>query len=245
MLEGGNAYWCDTCKKTCRATKPLSITRTPTILMIHLKQLILGEKMQTHTTFGTTLDLGPYMTLRPPQPQCTQLIRIISHHGTKDNGHYTAITKRGENWTLFNNSDATHVSTQQVLLTQAYILVYRNPASDSRAEMKETEPRDRPLQQGTKLQAQEDLNPRPAKRRNRESPILKAGSSTQDPRGRPLPRQERREQGTNPVSREGSLKENKLEPDTQLNPHTDTLPVPEPHDRTLRRQPTQGTGKKN
>jgi len=26
--EGENAYWCDTCKKTCRATKTLSYTRS-------------------------------------------------------------------------------------------------------------------------------------------------------------------------------------------------------------------------
>ena len=35
-LEGENAYWCDTCKISCRATKTLSYTRTPTILIVHL-----------------------------------------------------------------------------------------------------------------------------------------------------------------------------------------------------------------
>ena len=82
-LEGENAYWCDTCKKTCRATKTLSYTRTPTILIIHLKRLILGKKIQTHIPFGTTLDLEPYMTPRPPQPHGLELVGIISHHGTQ------------------------------------------------------------------------------------------------------------------------------------------------------------------
>jgi len=36
-LEGENAYWCDTCQTTCRATKTLSYTRSHTILMIHLR----------------------------------------------------------------------------------------------------------------------------------------------------------------------------------------------------------------
>ena len=93
VLEGENAYWCDTCKKTCRSTKTLSFTRTPTNLLIHLKRLILGKKIQTHTTFDTTLALEPYMTLRPSQAHHTESVGIISHHGTKDNGHYTAITK--------------------------------------------------------------------------------------------------------------------------------------------------------
>jgi len=30
-LEGENTYWCDTCQKSCRATKTPSYTRTPTI----------------------------------------------------------------------------------------------------------------------------------------------------------------------------------------------------------------------
>ena len=102
ILERENAYWCDTSKKTCRATKTHSYTRMLAILIIHLKRLILGEKIQTHTPFGTTLDLEPYMTPRPPQPHGLELVGIISHYGTKDNGHYTAITRRGDEWTLFN-----------------------------------------------------------------------------------------------------------------------------------------------
>jgi len=58
-LEGENAYWCDTCERTCQATKPLSYTRTPTILIIRLKRLIMGGKIQTHTPYDTTLDLEP------------------------------------------------------------------------------------------------------------------------------------------------------------------------------------------
>jgi len=58
-LEGENAYWCDTCQKSCRATKILSYTRTPTILIVHLKRSILGKRIQNHIPFDTTLDLEP------------------------------------------------------------------------------------------------------------------------------------------------------------------------------------------
>jgi len=43
-LEGENAYWCDICQTSCWVTKPLSYTHTPTILIIHLKRLILVKK---------------------------------------------------------------------------------------------------------------------------------------------------------------------------------------------------------
>jgi len=96
-LEGENAYWCDTCRKPCRMTKSLSYTRTPPILIVHLKRLILGEKIQNHIPFDITLDLEPYMTPGHSPIQDMKLIGIISHHVTKDNGHYTAMTKEKTN----------------------------------------------------------------------------------------------------------------------------------------------------
>jgi len=54
-----------------------------------------------------------------------ELIGIISHQGTKDNGHYTAITKKGEEWTLYNDATTTHITTSHMHQTQAYILMYR------------------------------------------------------------------------------------------------------------------------
>jgi len=47
-------------------------------------------------------------------------------------GHNTAITKKEENWTLFDDNSITHIPKQEVLQTQAYILLYR--ISDSRVE---------------------------------------------------------------------------------------------------------------
>jgi len=44
MLEGENAYWCDTCQESCRATKSLSYTHIPTILIVHLNYLPPGHK---------------------------------------------------------------------------------------------------------------------------------------------------------------------------------------------------------
>jgi len=46
-LEGENAYWCDICQKSCRATKTLPYTHIPTILIVHMKRLILGKSRLT------------------------------------------------------------------------------------------------------------------------------------------------------------------------------------------------------
>jgi len=94
-LEGENAYWCDTCLKPCRATKSLSYTHVPTILIIHLKRLILGRKIQTHVPFDTVLDMKPYLAPGQASTQTMELIGIITHQGTKEQGHYVAITKKG------------------------------------------------------------------------------------------------------------------------------------------------------
>jgi len=56
--------------------------------------------------------------------QDMKLIGIISHQSTKDNGHYTAITKRDDKWTLCNDAITTETTTKRVSQTQAYILMY-------------------------------------------------------------------------------------------------------------------------
>ena len=110
-LEGENAYWCDTCHKSCRATKTLSYKHIPTILIIHLKRLILGKKIQTHTPFDTVLEMKPYLAPGQASTQTMELIGIISHQGTKEEGHYVAITKRGNEWILRNDPNNIDTTT--------------------------------------------------------------------------------------------------------------------------------------
>ena len=91
------------------------------------------------------------------------------------------------------------------------------------------------------MPAQGDLNPRPAKRRNREFPFPRPDFSTQDPQGRPPPRQERRETWTNSGSGEEIFREIQLKPDIQFNPYNIELLVPEPQGSNVRRQPIEGS----
>jgi len=120
-LESDNTYQCEKCDKKVSATEPLSVTQALTILMIHLERLILGQQILTHTAVDTNLDLGPHMTQGHAKPQTTQLVGLISHHGPLNgSGHYTAVTKKEETWTLFDDNSATTIFTRRVLQAQAY-----------------------------------------------------------------------------------------------------------------------------
>jgi len=80
----------------------------------NLKRLIVGKKIQTHTSFDTTLDLEPYMTPGHSPSHDMKLVGIISHHGTKDNEHYTAMTRREDKWTLYNDAITTQTTMEHI-----------------------------------------------------------------------------------------------------------------------------------
>jgi len=65
------------------------------------------------------------MTQEHAITQKVKLIGIISHQGTKDHGHYTAITNRGDEWTSYNHAITAQTTLSHLHQTQAYILIYR------------------------------------------------------------------------------------------------------------------------
>jgi len=69
--------------------------------------------------------MEPYMMQGYPPVPKMELISIISQQGTKDNGHYAAITKNKQEWTLYNDATTTQIETSHMHRTQAYILMFR------------------------------------------------------------------------------------------------------------------------
>ena len=53
-------YWCDGCGRVGISTLSPSISAPPTILMIHLKRLVLGRKLQHLVGFEEEPDLSPW-----------------------------------------------------------------------------------------------------------------------------------------------------------------------------------------
>jgi len=87
--------------------------------------LILGKKIQTRIPFDTVFEMEPYLAPGQTTPQKMKLIGIISHQGTKDQGHYVAITKRGNEWTSSNDALTAQTTLTQLHQTQVYIMIYR------------------------------------------------------------------------------------------------------------------------
>lgn len=63
------------------ATQTLSIVENLTILVLHMKRLLMRNKVQTHIAFDTTLEMGPYMITAQEEPQMAHLIGIVTHQG--------------------------------------------------------------------------------------------------------------------------------------------------------------------
>ena len=57
-----------------------SISTPPTFLMVHVKRLVIGKKIQRQVEFDAELDLNPYMAVKGA-PLLYELIGIIEHIG--------------------------------------------------------------------------------------------------------------------------------------------------------------------
>ena len=79
--------------------------------------------------FDTVLDMKPYLAPEQTSTQTMELISIITHQGTKEQGHYVTIIK-GNKWISYNDAIVTQVTVTQLLQTQAYIMIYRKMDHD-------------------------------------------------------------------------------------------------------------------
>ena len=102
------------------------IHTSPQFLIVHLKRLILGMKIQNHTPFETTLEMEPYMAPGHATSQKMKLFGVISHQGTKEHGHYVAITKSGNEWILHNDANNSDNTNTPTLITGIRIDVQKN-----------------------------------------------------------------------------------------------------------------------
>jgi len=59
-----------------------------------------------------------------------ELIGIITHQGTKEQGHYSTRTRKGNKWISHNDAIVTKVTETELLQTQAYIIIYRKMDHD-------------------------------------------------------------------------------------------------------------------
>lgn len=134
VMDKADAWNCPNCKKPRKATKRLSISRLPMILLIHLKRFSFKgpftDKIESQVTFPTKgLDLTNYVPAPLPPilaksyssgsngasgvlisrsqvpPYVYDLYAVTYHHGSLNTGHYTAgVRNAGGEWWYCDDS---------------------------------------------------------------------------------------------------------------------------------------------
>ncbi|KAI6164667.1 hypothetical protein EDD17DRAFT_1561941 [Pisolithus thermaeus] len=152
VLEKADAWHCPKCKQLRKATKKLTLSRLPPVLLIHLKRFSVKgpftDKIETVVDFPVrALDLTNYMPAPLPPgmvgsvngvapssaddaqvqlpPYKYDLYGVTNHFGSLSNGHYTAfIASRGA-WLYCDDSRITPTDAKEVVGRPAYVLFYK------------------------------------------------------------------------------------------------------------------------
>ncbi|KAF9429781.1 ubiquitin-specific protease doa4 [Entomortierella beljakovae] len=134
-MDGDNAWNCPNCKKARKATKQLTISRVPDVLLIQLKRFSsdgpFKNKIKAMVQYPSQdLDLTQYLPRRPggapPEPAIYDLYAVSNHSGEVSSGHYTACV-RGEapnSWINFDDSRVSPCDGSVAVSEHGYTLFY-------------------------------------------------------------------------------------------------------------------------
>ncbi|KAH9983664.1 hypothetical protein BJV77DRAFT_1062378 [Russula vinacea] len=150
VMEKADAWNCPGCKTLRKATKTLSLSRLPPVLLIHLKRFSFKgpftDKIEKHIDFPLKgLDLTNYMPpplppgvdrksmqRYPPEdprlqipPYRYDLYGVTNHFGSLSSGHYTAFIASRGGWLYCDDSRVTPANPKEVVGKPAYVLYYK------------------------------------------------------------------------------------------------------------------------
>ncbi|XP_011407549.2 PREDICTED: ubiquitin carboxyl-terminal hydrolase 19-like [Amphimedon queenslandica] len=146
-LPKENAWYCPRCKEHREATKRLSVSRLPHILIIHLKRFSFSDltrrtKIDKHVEFPLTgLDMSPYIHTDPSSytaatngtPALYDLYATVNHYGAVFAGHYVAnvLSQNGDkrDWLRYDDENVTRISKNYISDNSTYLLFYRRRES--------------------------------------------------------------------------------------------------------------------
>ncbi|KAI9296170.1 cysteine proteinase [Neoconidiobolus thromboides FSU 785] len=141
-LDGDNAWNCPKCKCARPATKILTISRLPDVLLIHLKRFSyegpFRNKLDTLVDFPLKgLDLEPFIPKYAPKSNILSpkgiplgnsydLYAVSNHYGSLTGGHYTAYVRSGYGgkWHCYDDSRVTIINEKEVITKAGYNLFY-------------------------------------------------------------------------------------------------------------------------
>ncbi|KAH8921304.1 cysteine proteinase, partial [Atractiella rhizophila] len=146
IMEKGDAWNCPKCETQRKATKHLTLSKLPEVLVIHLKRFSFKgpftDKLETQVHYPLQdLDMTPYLPPTPTLNECSvwnlppecakpqslhyDLFGVINHFGNLSNGHYTAYVKSRQDWYNMDDSRVIPFDADKVQARSAYILFYR------------------------------------------------------------------------------------------------------------------------
>jgi hypothetical protein len=130
-LSDDNMVMCSRCKGKRIVTKGLRLATAPTMLVINYKRFSYDNfgrlvRLSRHVQFPLRLEIGEYMSrANRGKPPPYTLVAVLVHRGRScDCGHYFAYVRKGKDWYLTNDAEVTKVDVEEVLSSQAYVLVY-------------------------------------------------------------------------------------------------------------------------
>ena len=129
-LNKENAWYCTNCMKHEESFKKMDLYRLPTILIIQFKRFKMKNSnlgfIQNHKN-NTFIDYPlDELKISCQNSICSyDLFAVSSHEGKISSGHYTAICKNKDNWSIFDDMSVYKILTKQVVTESAYLLFYR------------------------------------------------------------------------------------------------------------------------
>jgi len=133
---GHQHYFCEVCKQKRRATKQLSITHVPKLLLVHLKRFSSTlTKVRTAVDIPMRLEKGEWMDKFFCGAEY-DLLGVVQHTGVSQGGHYVAYAKRNSKWYLFDDDRVHLVSADEVQRAEAYCLFYMKVERDDNEQQR-------------------------------------------------------------------------------------------------------------
>ena len=130
-LTDDNVVTCSRCKAKRIVTKGLRLATAPTMLVVNFKRFLYDNsgrlsRLSKHVRFPLQLEIGEYMSrANRGKPLPYTLVAVLVHRGRScDCGHYFAYVRKGNDWYLTNDAEVTRVNVEEVLASQAYVMVY-------------------------------------------------------------------------------------------------------------------------
>ena len=134
VLEGDDAWHCPRCRKPRRATKRLTISKLPPILIVHLKRFLFKGPWRDKLNSSVDLPLRDLDFTRYIPPAIVErqrkrdnaasvtfsydLYAISNHYGGLNGGHYTANVRNGYKgvWNVFDDSRVSVIDDHNIVV---------------------------------------------------------------------------------------------------------------------------------